>query len=237
MEMTDRVPLELARNLLLAVRRNEPTEAFRHTLAGLNADELARVLGTDAARKAFWINLYNAFSQLLLAEHRTAFEQSRARFFATKWVPVAGFQVSLNDMEHGVLRRSKVWWSLGYLNKLMPSKFERMFRVEQVDFHIHFALNCGANSCPPIAVYDADHLESQLELATASFLETETRYDHATNTAHVSRLLLWYLGDFGGKNGIRRLLETQGRIPVGRRPRIRFNTYDWSLALGNFKAS
>jgi hypothetical protein len=224
----------LAENLLLAVRRGEPVAAHRQQLARLRPSELAHAVGTDAARKAFWINLYNAFAQLLLTEHRTEFAQSRTQFFGTRWIEVAGYRISLNDVEHGVLRRSKIWWSLGYLPKPFPSAFERRYRVKRLDARIHFALNCGAVSCPPIAFYDSEKIDAQLDLATASFLESETRYDAETNTAHVSRLLLWYLGDFGGVSGIRRLLETQGLVPAGSQSRIRFRAYDWSLALGNF---
>lgn len=225
----------LAETLLLAVRRAEPTAELCQQLADLNPAELADALATDAARKAFWINLYNAFSQLLLTGYRAEFERSRPRFFGTPRIEVAGYCVSLNAIEHGVLRRSKIWWSLGYLPKPVASAFERRFRVGRLDARIHFALNCGATSCPPIAAYDPEKLDAQLDLATASFLETETRYDAATGTAHVSRLLLWYLGDFGGQAGIRKLLTEQGLVPPGSRPRIRFNAYDWSLALHAFR--
>jgi hypothetical protein len=226
----------LSHDLLLAVRRGAPTAELRRQLAALPAEDLAAALGTDAERLAFWINLYNAFSQLLLTEHRAEFERNRTRFFGAKRIDVAGYRVSLNEIEHGVLRRAKIWWSLGYLPRPFPGEFVRRYRVDRLDARIHFALNCGAASCPPIAAYDSERIDAQLALATASFLESETRYDAATHTAHVSRLLLWYLGDFGGTPGIRRLLEHHERVPVGTRPRIRFGPYDWSLALGKFSA-
>ena len=39
-----------------------------------------------------------------------------------------------------------------------------------LDPRIHFALNCGAKSCPPIRVYSTPNLDSQLNRASASFL-------------------------------------------------------------------
>lgn len=46
----------------------------------------------------------------------------------------------------------------------------RKFMLQVVDPRIHFTLNCGAESCPPIGVYDADKLENQLARATKGFI-------------------------------------------------------------------
>ena len=47
---------------------------------------------------------------------------------------------------------------------------ERISLVVELDPRIHFTLNCGATSCPPIRVYSAPNLDSQLNRAAASFL-------------------------------------------------------------------
>jgi hypothetical protein len=46
----------------------------------------------------------------------------------------------------------------------------KQFMVTEVDPRIHFTLNCGAESCPPIGVYHGDKLESELKRATNGFL-------------------------------------------------------------------
>lgn len=43
--------------------------------------------------------------------------------------------------------------------------------MSPVDQRIHFALVCGAKSCPPIKVYDPTSLEEGLESATVAFCE------------------------------------------------------------------
>ena len=43
--------------------------------------------------------------------------------------------------------------------------------VEPVDQRIHFALVCGAKSCPPIKVYTPQSLEEGLDSTTAAFCE------------------------------------------------------------------
>ncbi len=43
--------------------------------------------------------------------------------------------------------------------------------VSPVDPRIHFALVCGAKSCPPIKVYAPTSLEEGLDSATMAFCE------------------------------------------------------------------
>ena len=44
-----------------------------------------------------------------------------------------------------------------------------------MDQRIHFALVCGAKSCPPIKVYTATSLHEGLESATMAFCEGEAK--------------------------------------------------------------
>ena len=46
----------------------------------------------------------------------------------------------------------------------------RSMLAVELDPRIHFALNCGATSCPPIRVYSSANLDYQLDRAAASFL-------------------------------------------------------------------
>jgi hypothetical protein len=96
---------------------------------------------------------------------------------------------------------------------------------------VHFALNCGARSCPPLAAYDPEHLDAQLDAAAQSYLAGESAVLDGGATVRVPRLLLWYLGDFGGRAGVVRLLGHFGVIGSGSRPRVTFGAYDWTLAV------
>lgn len=157
--------------------------------------------------------------------------QHRWRFFASPAVTVAGQVLSANAIEHGILRRSAMTLGLGYVRNPVPARFERLHRVECLDPRVHFALNCGARSCPPLAAYDPERLDSQLDAAAASYLAGETAVLDGGDTVRVPRLLQWYLGDFGGRAGIVRLLRGYGVIGPGRSPRITFGTYDWTVAV------
>jgi hypothetical protein len=145
----DEDPADLSIRLLKRVRREESVEDLEATLAGYDPGTLAGALDTDARRKAFWCNVYNAYAQVLVAERRDLYERSRRRFFGLAAIEVAGWELSLDRIEHRLLRRSQFAWSLGYLTNPFPGEFERSLRVDAVDPRIHFALNCGATSCPP----------------------------------------------------------------------------------------
>jgi hypothetical protein len=149
------------------------------------------------------------------------------RHYAQKRWSIGGERVSLNLIEHGLLRNSRLWWSLGYVRDPLPSNFERRFRVP-LDPRIHFALNCGAVSCPPIASYNGDALDAQLDTAARAFLEDSTRYDGTTNTVHVTALFQWYRNDFGGPSGTLRMLRHYGVLPSSARPVLRYTPYNWS---------
>jgi hypothetical protein len=227
-------PAGLAREYLLAVRRDEPTREYVDALARLEPGALdALGAGGDGARKAFWVNVYNAAVQRLLGEDPDRLE-SRRRFFGTDHLTVAGHDLSLNDVEHGLLRRSKLSWGLGYLPRLRPGAFERRHRVDALDPRIHFALNCGAASCPPIAAYEVDRIDDQLRLATESYLESDVAYDADADVVRVPRLFLWYVGDFGGRSGTRAFLREHGALPAGASPSVRYRSYDWDVAVGEF---
>ena len=131
-----------------------------------------------------------------------------------------------------MLRRSQLPWGLGYLSNPLPGGFERALRVGKRDLRVHFALNCGAASCPPIAAYTPADIGRQLDLASDSYLYGEVEYDPEGGVVRVPRLCLWYYGDFRGRNGIRSLLRRYDVIPDGASPQVRHKGYDWSLDRG-----
>lgn len=57
----------------------------------------------------------------------------------------------------------------------------------QVDPRIHFALNCGAKSCPPVKVYSSEGLNSELKAAAASFVADNVSVPDETGTVKCGR--------------------------------------------------
>jgi hypothetical protein len=52
--------------------------------------------------------------------------------------------------------------------------------VQPLDARIHFALVCGAKSCPPIKLYSADTLEEGLAAAAETFCASDVEIDSAS---------------------------------------------------------
>lgn len=220
---------ELSNQLLLAIKMQKPHQELVAILNSKKGSDLFIELNTDALKKAFWINIYNAFFQIL----RKDMQLGKPAIFRNKVINIAGHLFSLDDIEHGILRRFRWKLSLGYLPNIFTSKLIRKLAAKKVDYRIHFALNCGAESCPPIAFYDSNRINDQLDMATQSFLESETSVDHEKKIIFISKLFQWFRGDFGGQKGIRTILKQQINVE---QPgyKLDYNPYSWNEQLDNY---
>jgi len=226
--------VQLSQEFMYAAKAGDSTALFIEQLSSMNYHALLTGLTTDEEKKAFWINLYNGYTQAFLKKDPDRYN-NRGRFFSAKQITIAGKRFSLDVIEHGILRRSKIKWSLGHLTKLFPGKTERQLRVDELDYRLHFALNCGAKSCPPIAFYTPENLHPQLELATNAYLRSEVEFDTTKNILRLPAIMGWFRGDFKGKKGMVQLLKDKKIIPLPAKPRIRFKPYDWTLYTDNYK--
>jgi hypothetical protein len=225
--------IKLSQQLLYAVKtEGDSVDTYMQQLQAADVEVLQAQLTTDALKKAFWLNIYNTYVQWLLQKDPERYK-TRSSFFSGKLVPIAGRVLSLDDIEHGILRRSRVKWSLGHIGKLFPNSFEKNFRVDVIDERIHFALNCGAKSCPPIAYYAPEKMDAQLELSTKNYLRSEVEYHAEKNVAYLPAIMSWFRADFGGKKGMRALLKKHN-INTGQKPSIQFKKYNWELFLNNY---
>jgi hypothetical protein len=226
-------PVALSHQLLRAVRTGEDTRELEAALADLDAERLAAATAPDGATIAFWTNVYNAVTQLAL--QRNPDQYDKRTFFRKEVVHVAGRQLSLDDVENGILRRGYFKYGLGYIPNPFQRGFKRRMRVGERDWRIHFALNCGAKSCPPIAAYSREGIDEELTIATESYLSQEVTYDAAADEVTVPRLMLWFRGDFGGKSGIYEILREYDCIPDAARPSLSYAEYDWDLQLDQYR--
>jgi Protein of unknown function, DUF547 len=90
--------------------------------------------------------------------------------------------------------------------------------LSSLDPRIHFVLNCGAKSCPPIKIVPEDP-EEALSLASAAYLASEISIDIETKTLYLPKLAFWYQADFG-ENPIGAFLRILGLVPVDYRNSI-----------------
>lgn len=226
--------VEVSQKLLQAIKEKSPTEKYETILAASTVSTLANELKTDHEKLAFWINIYNGYIQLILNENPEYYDNRRS-FFSTPLIDIAGRKMSFADIEHGIIRHSQFQLFLGYLTNPFPPDYEIILRVAKKDWRIHFALNCGAKSCPPIAIYHPQHLDQQLDLMTTAYLNDVSRYDPEEDRVYTTILFSWFRGDFGGPQGIRQILKKHE--VVNHLPRnVRVTAYDWTLDLDNWRS-
>ncbi len=228
---TSSAPVRLSQELLLSAKTGKDYSNTINSLRELPREALNHDLGNSANQLTFWINLYNAFFQILIKKQPDLYKR-RLRLYRHKHFTVSKHNLSLDHIEHCILRRSRLKFSLGYIANPFPTKFELKYRLEEVDPRIHFALNCGAKSCPPIRYYEPDIINDQLDLATTSYLESEVVISDKEKGAQIPEIFRWFSGDFGGKKGVMGFLSKYGfdvsALSISYRP------YDWTLQADNF---
>jgi hypothetical protein len=223
----------LSETLLKNIKNGQDTKSIQMQLADTNFEELQANLKTDAQRYAFWVNIYNAYIIIILNQH-PEYYQDKNDFFTKDQITIAGETVSFDKIEHGILRKSQWKLGLGYVRKWFPGKFERQLRVDKRDYRIHFALNCGAKDCPPVAIYTPEKINQQFEEGTKTYLQRTIEYDADAKIAQVTPLFSWFRGDFGGKRGTKKILESHGLLETVKGVELKYKDYDWTLDIDNF---
>jgi hypothetical protein len=179
-----------------AARRSDSFTSFAEQTRALQRVEVES-LGDVTTRRCLFMNLYNVMTVqgLLCAGAELPTSPQRVRdFWNTTAYQFGSRTLTLNDIEHGILRGNGIQ-PASRTPHWQPTD-ERASLALPLEPRIHFALNCGARSCPPIRVYTPDNLEFGLRAAAASFLEAETAV-LPDGTVVLSSLLNWYGTDFG----------------------------------------
>lgn len=209
---------------------NTRDAAVNAAVTALATASPADVPTDPTARRALWIDAYNVLTLHSLRAHPGGTALATVWRCATSRYDVCGVPLTLDQIEHGLLRDDhpapwRPWRPLG------PRHPAAAWRVP-LDPRIHFALNCGAASCPLIRTYVGMDVEVALDAAESSFLTAESTVDDAAGTVSTSQLLAFYLDDFGGNPGVlRRIARALGRPAEAlAHHTLVFTPYDWSAA-------
>ena len=209
----------LSEEILSVAKSGKDTVTLRRQLFYIRQAKLEQSLNTDELKKTFWINIYNAFYLITLKETKLGKE-----IFNLKRIKIARAVFSLNDIEHGILRKYKFRIGYGYITNPFYSSFIKTLAVNKVDYRIHFALRSLELEKKTIDCFDCEEIENQLTVVTNDFIRLETEFDHESKTIRVSAFLLSYLRDFGGKKTVKKLLETIFERDL-KEYKLRFKTY------------
>lgn len=216
---------KFSKDLKLLKYQYRTTGTSNEALMGLHLQALEQVdlsrLETDSDKIAFWINVYNGLTNYWVIKkkiQKSMLEQPLLVLLAK--VTIGGYRFSLDDIEHGILRKNRR--SLYKLCKQFSKKdSRRQFMVNEVDYRIHFALNCGAKSCPAVSFYESSKLEQQLQIAETNFVSQEFLVNHSLQTIHCSKIFWLYKKDF---------VDVYINAPQYQGYKIRYRKYDFSIS-------
>ncbi|MGQ0560812.1 MAG: DUF547 domain-containing protein [Gemmatimonadota bacterium] len=208
--------------------RTDRAGLYRY-VARLGAVSEAQFGGWSRAEQlAYLINAYNALVIRQVLDHypirRSLHPAALLRpansvwqiggFFDELRHPVAGRQLTLDEIEHSLLR------------------------AQLKEPRIHAALVCAAASCPPLRreAYVADRVDRQLDEQMRAFLADpdRNRIERGAAQIRLSRIFEWFAADFGGTAGVIPFIAGYVDAPAAAwlrsaRPRITYFDYDWNL--------
>ncbi len=192
-------------------------------------------------KKSFFINVYNALC-IHGFIHWGILSNffSRLAFFSKTKYRIDQVDYSLNDIEHGILRNNSYMPYGKILGRPFPKSNDIRLQhcIQPLDPRIHFALNCGARSCPPIRVYrNGADLDADLDKASRSFLKQETEIQNSTVVC--SKIIQWYKSDFGSTDvqllqficqflAQEQQQQLQALLQNGDKINIQYRNYDWT---------
>jgi len=152
------------------------------------------------AKLAFFINIYNILCIHGLIEKGVPSNLlARFQFYKDTSYVIGGHLMTLNEIENGILRSNRASGGTLFLKPFSEDDSRLKISLPEADARIHFALNCGAKSCPRLRVYSSKDVQSQLSTATKEYLETMEGLivRPKKNSVKLSKLFEWYEVDFG----------------------------------------
>jgi hypothetical protein len=176
-----------------------------------------------AQQRAFWINLYNASTVNLILEHYPLESITKISFSFFSFGPwdeelltVEGEKLSLNDIEHRILR--PIWR----------------------DPRIHYALNCASLGCPNLLpqAFTELNTESLLEQGARDYINHPRGAEMQGEKLILSKIYEWYQADFGANEaGVLLHLQqysTKERLKSWPTDELEIEyQYDWRLNAAN----
>jgi tetratricopeptide (TPR) repeat protein len=185
---------------LQRMSQSDAWNCFLYRCAELQSVDLTTLSSLDDV-KCFFMNLYNIIvvhGHVVLGRPDSTI--ARGRFFMNAGYVVNGIEFTLDQIEHGILRCNGT--TPGFYKYVtrggdtLRSGDPRLRFLVPLDPRIHFALNCGAYSCPSLALYTAATLNEALDLAAEEFVQNDLEVSVVRSTVTLSKIFNWYKADF-----------------------------------------
>ena len=194
-------------------------KALQHYLNSLQKTAVSKLNRKE--QKAYWINFYNALTIKVILDHYPVksirdIDISPGFFSDGPWdkklVTVEEIQLSLNDIEHRILR--PLW----------------------KDNRVHYAVNCASIGCPNLqpAAFTAKNTELLLEKGAEEYINHQRGAGIKNGRLTVSSIYSWFQEDFNAsERGVLKHLEQYANDKLAKqlksfKGKIKYD-YDWSL--------
>ncbi len=162
---------------------------------------------------AFWINAYNALTidQILRNYPTSSILKIAGGKVWDQTLPykLEGKALTLNDIEKKILLGGDLF-----------------------DARIHFAVNCAAMSCPPLAnkAFTADNVQNMLTANTKAALSDPAYNKISPDKASISMLFNWYKADFEKAEGnVVNFINKYSETKINSKTKIAYLDYNWNL--------
>ena len=176
-------------------------------------------LKTREEKLSFWINVYNIMAVKMVLDHYPVESiKDAGSLFKQVWKKpvgvVAGKERTLNEIEHGILRRMN-------------------------EPRIHVAIVCASISCPDLlqSAYSPKRLDSQLDGQLKRFLQNPgkgMRIDRENGRLYLSSIFKWFDDDFESMGGVLSFITKHSsprdqKFIQSEKRTVDYLDYNWSL--------
>ena len=175
----------------------------------LIGDNEAKTGWSQAEKKAFWLNAYNAWTIKLVLERYpvSSIKDVSAKPWDKRFIKIGANTHTLNDIENKIIRRQ--------------------FK----DARIHFAINCAAISCPNLSnkAFTLLNVEKELDRLTKAFFETD-KIKLVEKSAQLSKIFEWHADDFIQESeSVLKFVEQYSGMTFHPKVKVSYLDYNWKL--------
>jgi len=156
---------------------------------------------------AYWINAYNAFTvKLIIDNYPIKSIKAIGGPWDKKFIPLSKKTVSLNYIEHEILRKMK-------------------------EPRIHFGIVCASISCPKLLneAFTPSNVDVQLTTATKAFLADPSKNNLSEQRIELSNIFKWFAKDFKQDGSLIDFLNSYATIQISAKAKKSFKDYNWNL--------
>lgn len=191
-------------------------KALKAYLAELQKVEVTKL--SKQVQMPYWINFYNALTVDVILDNypvKSIREIKSGLFSSGPWgtelVKVEGYDLSLDDIEHEILR--PIWR----------------------DKRIHYVVNCASIGCPNLAseAYTEKNTSKLLEQGASDYINNWRGVRVENGRVIASKLFSWYDDDFGSEKElfahIREYAGPELKKQLNGKSSIYDYEYDWAL--------